>query len=89
MVAIWLMKRSSIKQENDGIGTCLHLMQDQVFVVPCLLLIWLQVMRLHLEGPQLACEEGCHLAEPLLELHCNVEGWNPDGSVVSCFSLSA
>ena len=54
---------------------------------PFFLLLSLKVTKLHLEGSQLACEEGCHLAEPLLELHCNVEGWNQAGSVVSCFSL--
>jgi len=53
--------------KQENIETCLH--QDQV-------------TKLHLEGSQLVCEEGCHLAEPLLELHCNVEGWNQAGSVV-------
>merc|ERR1719339_246747 len=53
--------------KQENIETCLH--QDQV-------------KKLHLEGSQLVCEEGCHLAEPLLELHCHVEGWNQAGSVV-------
>merc|ERR550519_1551991 len=61
------MGSSSVEQENENIETCLH--QDQV-------------TKLHLEGSQLVCEEGCHLAEPLLELHCHVEGWNQAGSVV-------
>ena len=31
---------------------------------------------MHLEGSQLTCVGGCQLAEPLLELHCTVEGWS-------------
>ena len=57
---------------------------SSLFFLPLLLL---KVTKLHFEGSQLVCEEGCHLAEPLLELHCHVEGWNQAGSVVSCFSL--
>ena len=88
IVGIFLLGKSAVKQEIDNVETCLHLNQDQVsrwlFILVFLLL---KVTELRIEGSQLACEEGCHLAEPLLELHCNVEGWNQAGSVVSCFSL--
>ena len=88
IVGILWLGRSAVKQEKGNVETCLHLNQDQVsrwlFV---LVLLLLKVTELHLEGSQLACVEGCHLAEPLLELHCHVEGWNQAGSVVSCFSL--
>ena len=74
VVILWL-GRSAVKQENDNVGTCLHLNQDQVsrwlFI---LVLLLLKVTELRLEGSQLACVEGCHLAELLLELHCTVQG---------------
>ena len=54
-----------------------------------LALLLLKVTKLHLEGSQLACVEGCHLAEPLLELQCHVEGWSQAGSEVSSCSLKS
>jgi len=72
--ALWL-GRPSFKQENEDIETCLQLNQDQV-------------TKLRLESSQLACLEGCHLAEPLLKLHCNVEGWSQAGSEAGFTELS-
>ena len=86
IVGILWLGRSAVKQENGNVETCLHLNQDQVsrwlFI---LVLLLLKVTELHLEGSQLACVEGCHLAEPLLELHCTVQGWSQTGYVVSSF----
>merc|ERR1719341_3162645 len=75
IVGILWLGRCAVKQEKGNVETCLHLNQDQV-------------TELHLEGSQLACVEGCHLAEPLLELHCTVQGWSQTGSVVGFFDLS-
>ena len=84
--ALWL-GMPSFKQENEDIETCLQLNQDQVNRLLFLALLLLKVTKLRLESSQLACLEGCHLAEPLLKLHCNVEGWSQAGSEVSCCSL--
>ena len=84
--AMWL-GRSAVKEENGSNETCLHLDQDQVNFLLLLLLFLLKEskLKLHLESSQLDCVEDCHLAQPRLGLHCNVEGWSQ--AVVSCFSL--
>ena len=84
--ALWL-GRSAVKLEDGNIEACLHLNQDQVEYSHFPLLLLLKVTNLHLEGSQLTCGEGCHLAEPLLELNCVVNGWSQAGSEVSCSSM--
>ena len=45
----------------------------------------LKVTEVHLEGSQLTCVGGCHLAEPLPELHCTVQGWSQTNEPVVSF----